>query len=205
MKNKKILNLYQFLRKKYGKLIWWTHETPFEIMIGAILVQNTQWKNVEKALENLKNNNMFSAEKIRRLSLETLIQLIKPAGLYNQKATRIKSICDWYKDESHFQVLRRKRTATLRKELLSINGIGHETADAILLYGFKRTIFVVDAYSQRLLINEGVIEKQMPYLELQSLFHNALPKSYLLYSQYHALIVHHSKTLKTSRISYDTK
>jgi endonuclease-3 related protein len=163
----KIFNLYQFLVRKYGKIIWWTHESAFEIMIGAILVQNTNWKNAEKALANLKKNDVFTALKINNLPTEELINYIKPAVLYNQKALRIKAICLWYKDESNFQILKIKKTRTLRSELFSIKGIGHETADAILLYGCKRPSFIVDAYTQRLLIKQGIIEKKM----------NCLPKT----------------------------
>jgi endonuclease-3 related protein len=194
--NNEILKLYQALVKKYGKLVWWTHESAFEIMLGAILVQNTNWNNAEKALLCLKENGLFCAAKIANVSIDKLIQHIKPAGLYNQKAPRIKAICLWYKDELHFEMLKKKKTETLRNELLSIKGIGNETADAILLYGLKRPTFVVDAYSQRLLMKLGIIEKKMEYLQLQSIFHNSLPKKHLLYSQYHALIVHHSQQLK---------
>lgn len=194
--NKNLLSLYKKLSKKYGKLIWWSKEKPFEIMLGAILVQNTNWKNAAKAMSAIKKNTKFNAKTLIKLPSDKLIKLIKPAGLYNQKAPRIKAICNWYKNKYHFNKLKRKRTTTLRKELLSIHGVGNETADAILLYAFKRPIFVIDAYTQRLLIMLKLIEKKMKYEELQLLFHQSLPRSTYIYRQYHALIVHHSQMTK---------
>lgn len=196
IKSNKIFSLYKNLSNKYGKLTWWSHEDPFEIIVGAILVQNTNWRNAKKAIQVLKANGKFNARAITTVSMTKLIQLIKSAGLYNQKAPRLKAVCAWYKNKKHFKVLKRKRTITLRTELIAIKGIGNETADAILLYGFKRPIFVVDSYTQRLLIELKLIKKQMKYEDLQLLFHQSLPLNSRLYAHYHALIVHHSQVSK---------
>jgi endonuclease-3 related protein len=198
LQDNEIIQLYRLLAKKYGELVWWTHEAPFEIIIGAILVQNTNWLNAAKAIDNLKEKNLFSAEKINALTESQLIGFIKPAGLYNQKAPRVFALCNWYKNDDHFSKLKRKRISTLRKELIAIKGIGNETADAILLYAFRRPIFVIDKYTQRLLIENGLIKKEMKYEDLQLLFHHSLPLSAKLFSQYHALIIHHSQLKKKS-------
>lgn len=198
--NLSLFTLYKELARKYGRLKWWSVEEPFEIMVGAILVQNTNWRNAANAINSLKMSGQFSPEAITGLSLKKLIKLIKSAGLYNQKAQRLKALCAWYINKSHFKLLKRRRTITLRAQLLAIKGIGNETADAILLYAFNRPIFVIDAYTQRLLIHLKFIDKKRKYEDLQRLFHGALPKNVYLFRQYHALIVHHSKLNKTSKV-----
>lgn len=166
-----------------------TGNQQFEIICGAMLTQNTSWPQVETALLNLKGLNALSPEGILTLDPETLKEAIKPAGYYNQKAGRLKTLAEWFSD------LRGKnpdKTPT-REELLSLKGVGPETADSILLYAFKQPSFVVDAYTRRITANLGLIDENAKYNEIKALFEENLPRDVPVYQEYHALLVEHAK------------
>ncbi|MBC8481676.1 MAG: endonuclease III domain-containing protein, partial [Planctomycetes bacterium] len=152
MQNNKIMEIYQLLLDRFGQQHWWPGESEFEIMVGAILTQNTNWGNVEKAINNLKNANRLSPESLLKIQTAELAELIKPAGYYNIKAKRLKNFINWFFGQYNgkLEYLERVGTDTLREELLSIKGVGAETADSILLYALARNVFVVDTYTARI-------------------------------------------------------
>ncbi len=197
--NKKLIDIYHLLLKHYGPQNWWPADSPEEVAIGAILTQNTSWKNVEKAIKNLKKHNLISFEAIKEAPLKLLQELIKPSGFYKQKAIRLKSfverILNTYKS---LNILAEEDIKTIRNFLLKINGIGKETADSIMLYALSKPIFVIDAYTTRLLERLGISisePKTKRYDILQKLFHDLLPQDVNLYKEFHALIVTHSKEI----------
>lgn len=197
---KKLKSIYQKLYHAYGGQGWWPGDTPFEVMVGAILTQNTAWTNVEKAIANLKSENKLSAKKIVATRKETLARLLKPSGYFNLKAKRLKNFCLWYLDQGEIQLLEQKNTEELRKGLLSVNGIGHETADDILLYAFERPVFVIDAYTRRIFSRLGLITGDEPYEKLRAFFEAAMGEAEgennnILFNEYHALIVIHGKDI----------
>lgn len=185
--------VYQTLHTAYGDQQWWPAETHFEVMIGAILTQNTAWSNVELAIKNLVEADCFSAEKLHQLDTSVLATLLKPSGYFNVKSKRVKNFCHWYISNGGFEILREWDSDTLRTGLLAVNGIGPETADDILLYAFRREIFVVDAYTRRLFFRLGETPEKINYDSLQDYFHVRLDKDTALFNQYHALIVKHVK------------
>jgi len=193
---KKITKLcYNILYKLYGPQKWWPAETPFEVIVGAILTQNTSWKNVEKAIANVKAKNKLSPAHLYRLDTNRLALLIKPCGYYNIKAKRLKHFIEFliknYKGS--LKNLFSNPTQILRKQLLSINGIGPETADSILLYAAQRPVFVVDAYTKRIFQRQGLLTPGADYEYVQKFFELNLPKNVKLFNEYHALIVKHAK------------
>jgi len=188
-----LMTLYERLYEAYGRQNWWPAETPFEVMVGAILTQNTAWTNVEKAINALKKNDSLALQAINRLDLEQLALLIRPAGYFNVKSRRLKHLCNWLVEQGGLQALTSRDTEELRNQLLSVNGIGPETADDILLYAFERPVFVIDAYTRRLLVKLGLIEGNEKYQLLRAYFETVLDPSPVLYNEYHALIVRHAK------------
>jgi endonuclease-3 related protein len=190
--------LYRILLKTYGKQDWWPAETPFEVCVGAILTQNTAWKNVEKAIENLKKQNLLSPEKLLRVDTSKLKELIRPAGFYNQKTERLKLFSSFVVKNGGISGLRKLRKEQLRKMLLETKGIGRETADSILLYALEKPAFVVDTYTKRLLFRLGILKKEdESYEKVKSFFENEIPAkdtNVPIYKEFHALIVEHSKT-----------
>jgi endonuclease-3 related protein len=186
-----LMGMYEVMLAELGPSKWWPGETPFEIAIGAILTQNTNWKNVEKALDNLKDAGVLEAEALYELSVPRLAELIRPAGYYNVKAKRIHNLLQFLKDEAEFDMLSLKgrELSELRPQVLSINGIGPETGDCILLYALDFPTFVVDAYTARLMGRHGLAWEDIDYHGLQSIFMDALPEDVALYNEYHALIV----------------
>ncbi|MFJ5714899.1 endonuclease III domain-containing protein [Neobacillus sp. NPDC093127] len=183
--------IYNKLYEHYGPQGWWPAETPFEMMMGSILVQNTSWRNVDKALDNLKP--FLKPEAIDKLSIDELAQLIRPSGFFNIKASRIKYYMEWFKSyEYDIDLIKKVDKHQLRIELLSIKGIGPETADVILLYAFDTPIFVVDAYSRRIFHRLGF---NMPasYDTFRKQVEKELPRDLALYNEFHALIVKHAK------------
>ncbi|MDH7507411.1 MAG: endonuclease [Candidatus Thermoplasmatota archaeon] len=202
--------LYQNFLKKFGKPKWWPvdkkyHEKTgsdprFEIIIGAILTQNTNWPNVEKALDNLKREKMLDIKKISQIDIKYLKKLIKPSGFFNQKAKRIKNISLYLKNNynGYLDNFFKKDLKEIRKELLSLNGIGPETADSILLYAGNLPIFVVDSYTKRICERLAINIKQN-YEDIQDYFQKNLIKTYnpdeiiMVYNQLHALIVNFAK------------
>jgi endonuclease-3 related protein len=191
-----IINIYHKLYQTFGPQHWWPGKTPLEIAIGAILTQNTNWGNVEKAIDNLKKQNALSARVIHKMPVKKLSELIRPTGYFNIKAKRLKSFIDFLMNDYHGSMKRMKNTDmhSLRKKLLSINGIGPETADSILLYALGKPFFVIDAYTKRVLSRHGIMEHEKSYDEFQELFYSALEKDVKLFNEYHALFVRIGKT-----------
>ena len=192
-----LMNIYQILYQSYGPRHWWPGETPFEVMVGAILTQNTSWKNVEKAIERLKEKGVLNPKGIRQLHKPILASLIRSSGYFRIKAERLKTFVDFFFDEygGNIKRMKRERVGVLRWKLLNVKGIGPETADSILLYGLKKPIFVVDAYTKRILSRHGIISEKASYEEVQNLFMDHLPHDERLFNEYHALLVHLGKTL----------
>ena len=190
---KKLQKLYDDLYAEYGELNWWPAETPFEIIIGAILGQATAWGNAAKAINNLKAANLLNPEGLGKLSQEELETLILPSGYYRAKAKKVRAFLTHLQEHHSNQLdsLFAQKLSPLRKELLSIYGIGEETADSILLYAAKKTSFVVDTYTYRLLGRLGWFSGKFHYGRLQQIFMGNLPHDYQLFNQYHALIVIH--------------
>ena len=189
----KLSALYDRLLAAYGPQHWWPAESPFEVVVGAVLTQNTSWKNVEKALTSLKNARQLELDRIAVLPHEDLAELIKSSGFFNVKAKRLKNLCGWLQLQGGLDALTQWDTAGLRRALLEINGIGPETADDILLYALQRPVFVIDGYTRRLLRKLGLVQGKEDYETLRQLFESCLPPDHRLYNEYHALIVRHAK------------
>ena len=199
MTRETLTEIYQLLFDAFGPQHWWPGETPFEVMTGAILTQNTSWINVEKAINNLKNANCLTPERLHTLDQQKLAELIRPAGYFNIKAKRLKNFINWLFEnyDGQLENLKSINTNRLREELLRIKGVGYETADSILLYALDRPVFVVDAYTARIAIRHRLIAPEADYEQLRDLFESNLPKSrkgclsadVQLYNEYHALLV----------------
>ena len=187
--------VYNKLLKQYGPQDWWPADTPFEIMVGAVLTQNTAWINVEKAITNLKNADALTAEVIVTTHHNRLARWLRPSGYFNIKAKRLKNYCRWYLQQGNFYSLSTLETDVLRAQLLSINGVGPETADDILLYAFERPVFVVDAYTRRLFTRLGYLRGDEDYETMRAMFEKKLTSDALLFNEYHALIVNHGKDI----------
>ncbi len=188
--------IYKKLYQTFGPQHWWPGETPFEIAVGAILTQNTNWANVEKAIDNLKKHNTLSAKAIHEMSTKKLAEFIRPAGYYNIKAKRLKSFIDFLMNDYHgrMEKMKNEDMHSLRKKLFNINGIGPETADSILLYALEKPVFVIDAYTKRVLSRHDIMNYEKSYDEFQELFHSSLKKDVKLFNEYHALFVRVGKT-----------
>jgi len=184
-------NIYRRLLAAYGPQHWWPADTPFEVMVGAILTQNTNWKNVEMAIANLKAADMLKAEKIADCDEVHLGELIRSSGFFNQKAVRLKAFCRFYLDQGRESGL--KRLDDPRQTLLALNGIGPETTDSMLLYALDVPVFVVDAYTKRIFSRLGMISAKASYTEVQQLFQDQLDADVSMFNEYHALIVNHAK------------
>ena len=186
-----LITIYQRLYDRYGPQGWWPGQTPFETILGAILTQNTNWKNVEAALAALRDNNALDPNRLHTMTAEDIAPLIRPAVYFNLKAQRLKSFLNWLFDRHNgsIEALRNLPASILREHLLSIKGIGPETADSICLYAFDKPIFVVDAYTARIFGRHGYLEPPCGYQEIQDIFHAGLDKDPTLFNEYHALIV----------------
>lgn len=195
MTSETLTEIYELLYKAFGPQSWWPGESPLEIIVGAILTQNTNWRNVEKAIVNLKSAKYMAPQELHRASAEQLAGLIRPAGYFNIKAKRLKNFIDWLFENYDGDVanLQGVHTETLREEMLSIKGIGRETADSILLYALDRPVFVVDAYTARIAVRHGLIEPDADYEQLRQLFEANLPADVALFNEYHALLVRTGK------------
>lgn len=189
----KIHSVYQILLDNYGKQNWWPAETKFEVVLGAILTQNTAWTNVERAIKKLKETALLDPEMLNKTKSEIIENLIKPSGFFRQKTKKIKNFLRFFINyDFSFEKLSKEKN--LREKLLKINGIGPETADSILLYALELPYFVIDSYTKRLSFRLGIINNnQIKYEDLQSIFESTLPKDVEIYKEYHALIVEHSK------------
>lgn len=191
MRAESLLEIYNRLYGFYGPQHWWPGDTPFEIAVGAILTQNTNWANVEKAIDNLKAANALNPKRLMEMPVEKLALLIRPAGYFNIKAKRLKAFIEFLMNnyKGSMKKMRRDETDSLRKKLLLINGIGPETADSILLYALDKPLFVIDAYTRRVLSRHGIMDFNAPYDEYQRLFHEELDEDVSLFNEYHALFV----------------
>ena len=187
-----ILNdIYEKLYTHFGPQNWWPADTPFEVCVGAILTQNASWKNVKKAIENLKKKNLLDPLKLYDIPLNTLAQIIKPSGFYNIKAKRLKDFVKFLveKYKGNLEELFSKGLYEAREELLSLKGLGKETVDSILLYAGNFPIFVVDVYTYRILNRHYLIPEETTYDEIQALFMENLPHDPKLFNEFHALLV----------------
>lgn len=193
MRARRVRRIYERLLQTYGPQHWWPGETPFEVMVGAVLTQNTAWTNVERAVANLRAARALSAQRLATMPLEDLAGLIRPAGYFNVKARRLHNFCTWYVQAGGLEALRSRSTGELRHALLGVNGVGPETADDILLYAFERPVFVIDAYTRRLFARLGAEQTEDGYETLRHWFESRLAPEVALYNEYHALIVRHAK------------
>lgn len=177
--------------ERWGPQHWWPGETPLEVAVGAVLTQNTNWRNVEKAIANLKKNRALSVRALARTPAGRLAAWIRPAGYFNVKAKRLQAFIETVRKNSGYtlQKMGRLKTGALREILLGTHGIGPETADSILLYAFQRPVFVVDAYTRRMLERHHWIADHATYDEVAALFTTSLPRKSRLFNEYHALIV----------------
>ncbi len=191
MKSRDLIEIYERLLKHLGKQYWWPAETEFEVIIGAILTQAAAWKNVEIAIENLKAEKILNPAGIKNTRQNQLKKLIKSAGYYNAKSRKLKEFVNFlYKNYGgDLNLLLNQPKNKLRKDLLSIWGIGPETADSIVLYAAHKPSFVVDAYTKRIFSRLGVIDNGIDYESLKKFFENNLPENLGIYKEFHALIV----------------
>lgn len=220
--NTKLMEIYKRLHDYFGPRNWWPADSPFEVCVGAILTQNTSWKNVVKAIANLKQENAMNCSVIYNMANEDLAHLIRPAGYFNVKAKRLKNfisllqekydgslnqlfngkpitqrfvteICNsnppGRKINNSRKKSRNRSISTLRDELLSVNGIGKETADSIILYAAQKPVFVIDLYTRRVLSRHNVLAEDAGYDEAQQLFHDALETDTRLFNDFHAQFV----------------
>jgi len=177
--------------ERYGPQHWWPAEEPFEVMVGAILTQSAAWLNVEKAIANLKTAEALSPGALRRLSLPEIATLICPSGYYNAKALKLKSLVNWLEEccDDDLDRLFAADIVQLRQQLLSVHGIGQETADSIILYAANKGVFVIDAYTRRIISRIGLNPDSNSYSAYQSIFMDNLPAEVSLFNEYHALLV----------------
>ncbi len=190
----KLQKIYHRLEAAYGDLNWWPADSPFEVAIGAILTQNTNWQNVEKAIANLRAAGALSLHTLAALDPEQLQQLIRPSGYFRQKSERLQLLCrHLLAQHGSIETLLRQPLPAAREELLQLKGIGPETADSILLYAGEHPSFVVDAYTRRIFARLGLLSGTESYAQIRELFMHNLPNQSQLFNQYHALIVAHAK------------
>ena len=187
--------IYERLYNNFGSRGWWPGDTPFEIIVGAILTQNTSWENVEKAIAQLKIYNLLDLEGMYKVEESLLAKAIRSSGFYNIKATRLKNFLVFLIDEykGNLDVMFSEDLENIRYKLLGVNGIGPETADSILLYAGCKPVFVVDAYTKRIFSRHNFISEKNTYNEIQELFMKNIPEDVDLYNEYHALIVNLGK------------
>lgn len=190
MKSLDVMDIYIHLSKHFGDQMWWPADTPFEVMIGAILTQQTTWKNVEQSIKNLKAAGLLEIEPLAKAPIERVEDCVRNSGFFRQKAKRIKSLAQHLLEnhEGDLDTFFKRDVETLRSELISLEGIGPETADSILLYADSKIIFVVDAYTFRTFKRLGMDFKGS-YKKAQDFFQSSLPGNIKIYRNYHALIV----------------
>jgi len=189
--SERIRNFYRDLFDRYGPQGWWPGESRIECILGAILTQNTSWQNVEKAIDNLKRDNLISIESLNLITTDELARLIRSSGYYNQKAVKIKTFIRFVVQEysGSLEKMFAEPSSELRKKLLGIKGIGPETADSIMLYAGGIPVFVVDTYTYRILSRHGLVPENTSYHEIQELFMDSLEKDSETFNEYHALLV----------------
>lgn len=186
-----LLNMFQAMLARNGPSRWWPAKTAFEVVVGVILTQNTNWKNVERALDNLRQAELLQPEKLYALPEEQLAELIRPAGYYRLKAKRLRNMLSFLREECGFDLdsLGMIEHERLRWKLLGIRGVGQESADSVLLYALGKPSFVVDAYTRRMLHRHGLIPEDADYEEIRAFYMEVLPEDVALYNEYHAQIV----------------
>lgn len=191
-----LLAYYGTMLDALGPSKWWPGQTPIEIALGAILTQNTNWSNVEKAMANLRDRDLLDARALAALPEAELAELIRPSGSYRVKAKRVRNFLAFLDDRADLDLERLKAqdTASLREDLLGVSGIGPETADSILLYALDHPSFVVDAYTRRILNRHMLVPEDIGYAELRAFFMDVLPPDTRLFNEFHALVVRTAKT-----------
>jgi endonuclease III related protein len=179
----------------HGPQHWWPAKSRFEVIVGAILTQNTAWTNVERALAALRQERLLNVDGVERVSLQRLARLIRPSGYFRQKARRLKEFVRFLRSQHDGSLTKmfQSPTTRLREQLLAVHGIGPETADSILLYAGHHTVFVVDAYTRRILQRHGLAHGKESYEDIRGLFEKSLPANSQLFNEFHALIVHTGK------------
>jgi endonuclease-3 related protein len=190
-----LMDYYRTMSARLGPMRWWPAKSPFEVIVGAILTQNTAWTNVERAIENLRRERLLTQTAMERVSVARLGRLIKSSGYFRQKARKLKMFVCFVRDEFGGSLKRMFAVPTteLREKLLGVHGIGPETADSILLYAGNHPIFVVDAYTRRIMTRHNILREKDAYDEIRAHFENNLPRDARLYNEYHALIVNTGK------------
>jgi endonuclease-3 related protein len=198
---RRLLEVYNRLFADFGPQHWWPGGGPFEVMVGAVLTQSVAWRNVDRAIENLKQAGALSPEGLRRLPLEEVASLIRPCIYYNVKARKLKALVEWFQRDcgDDLQRLREMESPDLRGRLLSVWGIGEETADSIVLYAAEKPVFVIDAYTRRIIDRLGLSPAGDKYRDYQSLFADDLPPEVRLFNEYHALLVCLGKNICRTR------
>jgi endonuclease-3 related protein len=186
---------YRTLSAALGPMRWWPAKTPFEVIVGAILTQNTAWANVERAIANLRREQMLTPRALERAPFARLARLVRSSGYFRQKTKKLKALVRFLREDYGGSLARMFRTPTteLREKLLDVHGVGPETADSILLYAGRHPVFVVDAYTRRVLLRHGLIGEKADYEDIRQLFESNLPRDAKLYNEYHALLVNVGK------------
>jgi endonuclease III related protein len=186
---------YDALFAAHGPQHWWPGKTRFEVIVGAILTQNTSWTNVERAIQALREERLLTVSTMEQVSVRKLARLIRSSGYFRQKAHKLKEFVRFLRSQHHGSLSKMFQTPTvvLREQLLAVHGIGPETADSILLYAGKHPVFVVDAYTRRILQRHGLARGKESYEDIRKLFEKSLPANRELFNEYHALIVHAGK------------
>jgi endonuclease-3 related protein len=184
-------NIFALLLARFGLRHWWPADSPFEVLVGAVLTQNTSWENVRRAIRALRNHGCLGFEALENLSVEELAALIRPCGYHGVKARRLKNLLAMLRREYAGDVtaIARDTLPVARSKLLAVSGVGPETADAILLYAAGHPVFVVDAYTHRVFSRHFLVPEESDYDEIQNAFMAALPTDATLFNEYHALIV----------------
>ncbi len=183
--------IFDRMHDHFGAQQWWPGETPFEVMVGAVLTQNTNWNNVERAIDNLKGAGVLSLAKMSTLPTGLLAEYIRPAGYYNIKATRLQNLFAFLNEQyqGNLDDCFQQSQHSLREQLLMVKGVGPETADCILLYAACLPAFVVDTYTHRILLRHQLIDETFGYYEVQDFFTDALQEDVQFFNEYHALLV----------------
>ena len=194
-----LLKIYERLYGAFGPRHWWPGDTPFEVAVGAVLTQNTNWLNVEKAIANLKKEKLLSARRIHGLDKGRLAQLIRPAGYFNVKAERLRAFVGFLMEQygGSMRRMMKEDVDVIREKLFDVHGVGPETADSIILYALEKPVFVIDAYTKRVLSRHGIGKQEDSYERFQKLFHDAFgvgDSQTPFFNEYHALFVEAGKT-----------
>ena len=198
---KNLEEIYKRLFAQFGPQGWWPGKTQFEIILGAILTQNTNWGNVERAIKNLKKHRLLNPGRLKEIPIKRLASLIRPAGYFNIKAKRLKNFINFLFKEykGNIRKMFKEDFLSLRAKLLDVKGIGQETADSILLYAGNKPIFVVDTYTKRMLFRHNLIDKKAEYSEIQNIFMDHLQQDTKVFNEFHALIVRLGKEICKSK------